>query len=187
MNKEKEAEENLVERIKEANCIDLSPLSAEITTTSGDEHMVWAINDVYLWRSSTSASKIRVEVNGTTRIAELVGDGVIVATPAGSTAYNFAANGPILPLSSNSIVMTPINPFRPRRWSGAVLNNTDVIKLSVLHADSRSVMLGADFLQISNVASVTIRKCLDKKFRLLFDKDNSFSEKITKEQFPYSL
>lgn len=175
--------DGLKNRIEHAHCETFHPLFMKAETMDGTHHEALAINEVSLFRESRQAAKIRVSINGVTRIKELVGDGVIVATPAGSTAYNFSAGGPIIPRSANVLALTPIAPFRPRRWKGALLNHTAHITLDVLSAHKRPVSAVADFTEVRDVRKVHITEKRDTAFQLLFDPDHGMEERIMVEQF----
>jgi NAD+ kinase len=152
---------------------------------NGKEVEALAINEVSLFRESRQAAKIRVTVDHVIRLNELIGDGVMVSTPAGSTAYNFSAGGQILPLSSNVIALTPLAPFRPRRWRGALLNHKSSVNFEILNPEKRPVSVVADFTEIRNAVSVTISEQRKISLTLLFDPERNLEERITKEQFIY--
>jgi NAD+ kinase len=176
-------EENLIERLNNAITIELHPLKMIATAIDGSVTHWLAINEVSLLRQTNQAAKIRILIDTITRIDCLVCDGILVATPAGSTAYNFAANGPIIPLGSNLLPMTPISPFRPRKWKGALLSNTNKIVFEVLEGEKRPVSAVADFHEVRYVQKVEIQECKDKTLKLLFDPNNNIRERIIKEQF----
>ena len=155
----------------------------EVKCVDGTEHLRLAVNEVSLLRETAQAAKIRVSVDGKVQIDEMVCDGVIVATPAGSTAYNFSANGPVVPLNSNLLALTPISVFRPRRWKGALLPANKTISFEILEQLKRPVSAVADFHEIRDVAEVHIREERKYNMRILFDSHNSLQERIIKEQF----
>lgn len=161
----------------------IAPLRMVATTQSGERHSFWAINEVSLLRETRQTAKIEVTVGSRVRIEELVGDGVLVATPAGSTAYNLSANGPILPLDSEMLALTPISPFRPRRWRGAILPDAMPIKLRVLDPVKRPVAAVADQKELRDIAEVTLTIAHDTSLELLFDPGQSLEERIVAEQF----
>ena len=161
----------------------IAPLRMEAITQSGQEHNLWAINEVSLLRETRQTAWIEVTVGSRVRIKQLVGDGVLVATPAGSTAYNLSANGPILPLDSEMLALTPISPFRPRRWKGAILPDRMKIGLRVLDPDKRPVSAVADQKELRDIAEVTLTIAHDTELELLFDPGQSLEERIVAEQF----
>lgn len=173
----------LQDRLKAAREAHFFPLSMYARCVNGKEVEALAINEVSLLRESRQAAKIRVTVDHVTRIKELVGDGVLVATPAGSTAYNFSAGGPIIPLSANVLALTPLAPFRPRRWKGALLDHKSSINFDVLHPHKRPVSAVADFTEVRDVSSVFISEQSKISFRLLFDPEHNLEERIMTEQF----
>lgn len=161
----------------------IAPLRMEATTQSGEKHKLWAINEVSLLRETRQTAWIEVTVGSRVRIKQLVGDGVLVATPAGSTAYNLSANGPILPLDSEMLALTPISPFRPRRWKGAILPDRMKIGLKVLDPIKRPVAAVADQKELRDIAEVTLTIAHDTELELLFDPGQSLEERIVAEQF----
>jgi len=174
---------SIEERVARARRIAVSPLWMEATTNSGEVMTSWAINEVSLLRETRQTAKLEVTVNGKVRIAELSCDGVLVATPAGSTAYNLSANGPILPLGSNMLALTPISPFRPRRWRGAILPETAEIVFRAREAVKRPVLVVADQNEVRDVREVRVRAWPEHRLTLLFDKGKSLDERIFAEQF----
>src|SRR5690606_30554145 len=142
-----------------------------------------AVNDVYVTRETRFAAKIRISIDGKVRIGELICDGVIVATPAGSTAYNLSAHGPIIPLGADVLALTPISAFRPRRWRGALLPHTSEVRLEILQSQSRPVSAVADMVEVRDVKEVWIREERDVSLRLMFDTEQTLSERILQEQF----
>jgi NAD+ kinase len=152
-------------------------------TASGEQIEALAFNEVSLLRQINQDAHIRILINGHERLAKLVADGVLVATAAGSTAYNLSAHGPILPLGTEAVVLTPISPFRPRRWQGAILPAKAEIELEVLETRRRPVSATADYDEVRDVRRVTVK--LDRNIgpRLLFDPEHSLEERILKEQF----
>lgn len=182
MNKPRSSRE-IADRVARARAIDVVPLAMTATTHSGSEHRLCAINEVSLLRETRQTAKIEVTVNGKVRIAELACDGVLVATPAGSTAYNLSASGPILPLGSAMLALTPISPFRPRRWRGAILPDSSEIRFRVLEADKRPVAVVADQKELREIAEVSIAIAPERRLTLLFDRGHSLDERIVSEQF----
>jgi NAD+ kinase len=161
----------------------IAPLRMHATTQSGEQHALWAINEVSLLRETRQTAHIEVTVGSRVRIKRLVGDGVLVATPAGSTAYNLSANGPILPLDSEMLALTPISPFRPRRWKGAILPDRMKIGLRVLDPGKRPVSAVADQKELRDIAEVTLTIAHETELELLFDPGQSLEERIVSEQF----
>ncbi|WP_084212834.1 NAD kinase [Candidatus Jidaibacter acanthamoebae] len=175
--------EDLLDHIDKAVETRLYPLEMRAETLEGEIHAALAVNEVSLLRETNQAAKIRIFVNDEVRLDCLVADGVLIATPAGSSAYNFAAYGPIIPLDANILALTPICPFRPRRWRGALLSHKSRVRLEVLEADKRPVSAVADSTEVRNVRSVEITERKDKVLKILFDKQNMFEERVMKEQF----
>ncbi|GLR48577.1 NAD kinase [Sphingomonas astaxanthinifaciens] len=173
----------LGERIASAKAVEINPLTMRAETVHGDEWTHAAINEVSLLRETRQAAKIEVMVNGRVVLPELVADGVLVATPAGSTAYNFSAKGPILPLSAPLLALTPIAPFRPRRWAGAILPDDTRIRFNVLEPTDRLVAAVADQFEVRDVSSVEIGLDRSRPLTLLFDPDQALDERIAAEQF----
>lgn len=177
------AEDDLFERIDNAIRFDLSPLQMQVRDVSGAVHEGLAINEVALLRQTSQAAHIRIRVNDVERVERLVADGVLVATAAGSTAYNLSAHGPILPLGTEAVVLTPISPFRPRRWRGAVLPAAVKIEFDVLNPERRPVSATADYDEVRDVAWVGVQQHPNARYRLLFDPEHSLDERILNEQF----
>ena len=175
--------EELHERIASAEPAVLHPLEMLAQTESGATVGSLAYNEVSLLRQTRQAAHIRIGLNGQTRLDELVCDGVMVATPAGSTAYNFSAHGPILPLGSHTIALTPIAAFRPRRWRGAILKADTEIRFEVLDPYKRPVSVTADSHETRDVVEVVIRESKDRIVTLLFDPEHNLEERILSEQF----
>lgn len=173
----------LDERIARARPIAVSPLRMNAKTGTGKVEQFCAINEVSLLRETRQSAKLEVSVNGKVRIAELSCDGVLVATPAGSTAYNLSANGPILPLGSNMLALTPISPFRPRRWRGAILPDTSSISFRVLEPAKRPVAVVADQKELRDISEVSVQAWPEHRLTLLFDPGQSLEERIVTEQF----
>lgn len=173
----------LLERIARARPFTVTPLMTEITTMRGERHLLPAINELSLLRETRQTAKIEVLVNGRSMLPELVCDGVLVATPAGSTAYNLSANGPILPLDSAMLALTPISPFRPRRWRGAIVPDRTRIELNVRESSKRPVSAVADQREVRDVRSVVISIDRNRPLTLLFDPEHALDERIAFEQF----
>ena len=175
--------DDLLNRLERAKSITVMPLMATIEATSGQRFTLPAINEVSLLRETRQAAKLQIDVNGRTVIDELICDGVLVATPVGSTAYNLSANGPILPLDSSLLALTPISPFRPRRWKGAILPDRYVVKLTILESSKRPVSAVADQREIRDIASVEVALDRNRSLTLLFDPEHALDDRIAMEQF----
>jgi NAD+ kinase len=177
--------EGLHERLAASQASIVHPLTMRATDVQGEVVNARAINEVSVLRSSYQAAKMRVSIDGTERLSELVADGLLVATPAGSTAYNLSANGPILPLDAPLMALTPISAFRPRRWRGALLPDQARVTIEVLEADKRPVAAVADHVEIRNVMKVEIAMDHATGLVLLHDPGHSLDERILREQFGY--
>ena len=177
------SEEDLPQRLAAAQEALLHPLRMHAVTTAGVVEEALALNEVSLLRQLRQASKIRITVDGTVRLPELICDGVLLSTPAGSTAYNLSAHGPIVPLSANLLPLTPISAFRPRRWRGALLPSTAEVLFEVLEADKRPTAAVADFTEVRNVLTVAVSEDRSIDVAVLFDPDQGLSERIIAEQF----
>ena len=177
------APEKLLSRIARAKEHTIDPLAMEAVTHDGTRHAYCAINEISLLRETRQTAKIQVIVNDKVRIDELICDGVLVSTPAGSTAYNLSASGPILPLDSKLLALTPISAFRPRRWRGAILPDRYTIAFAVKESHKRPVSAVADQKEVRNVAEVRVRIASDSRLTLLFDPGHSLDERIVAEQF----
>jgi len=175
--------DGLAERIAGAKAIRVAPLEMVATTVSGESFTHAAINEVSLLRETRQTAKIEVLVNGRVAMAELACDGVLVATPAGSTAYNLSARGPILPLQAKMLALTPISPFRPRRWSGAILPDDTAVCFRVIEPENRPVSAVADQVEVRDVARVDVRLDRERSLTLLFDPEHALDERIAMEQF----
>ena len=178
-------EEGLVERLSAAQSVTIHPLMMEAVTSSGMRHRAPAFNEVSLLRQSYQAAKLRISIDGKMRLEELICDGVIVATPAGSTAYNLSAHGPILPLGTALLALTPISPFRPRRWRGALVPDRARIDIAVMEADKRPVSAAADHFEVRDIIAVSARLDTTSSVDMLFDPDHGLDERILREQFVY--
>ncbi len=178
-------EEGLRERLSQAVAETLRPLRMTAVTADGRTETALAINEVSLLRQSYQAAKLRVLIDGKVRLEELICDGIMVATPAGSTAYNLSAHGPILPIDAQLLALTPVSAFRPRRWRGALLPMRAAVEFEVLEADKRPVNAVADHYEVKSVISVTVRESSSCSATLLFDANHSWDERILTEQFRY--
>ncbi|MCX8998864.1 NAD kinase [Rhizobiaceae bacterium BDR2-2] len=173
----------LIERIAASVENKFHPLRMITQDIEGNSHSALAINEVSLFRQSYQAAKLRVEVDGTVRLEELICDGLMVATPVGSTAYNLSAHGPILPLEAPLLAMTPVSAFRPRRWRGALLSEKAAVDIHVLEPEKRPVNAVADNVEAKTVLNVRIEQSRDTTARILSDPDRSWSDRILAEQF----
>ncbi len=177
------SEDDLLCRLARAQAAELHPLRMHAVTMSGSAHEALALNEVSLLRQLRQAAKVRVMIDGTIRLPELICDGVLISTPAGSTAYNLSAHGPIVPLSANLLPLTPISAFRPRRWRGALLPSTAKVLFEVLEPEKRPVAAVADFTEVRDVVSVAVSEDRAVSVSVLFDPDQALSERIIVEQF----
>ncbi|MGI3168620.1 NAD kinase [Pseudooceanicola sp. C21-150M6] len=176
-------EEDLLERVMAAEKALINPLLMRATRADGKMQDALAINEVSLLRAGPQAAKLRITVDGKVRMEELVCDGALLATPAGSTAYNYSAHGPILPIDSDVLALTAIAPFRPRRWRGALIPVASSVRFDVLEPEKRPVMADADSRSVPNVISVDIRSEPKVVHRLLFDPGHGLEERLIREQF----
>lgn len=178
-------EDDLVERLETAHVSTVHPLSLKAFDIAGRPHQALAINEVSLFRETFQAAKLRISVDGTVRLEELVCDGVLVATPAGSTAYNLSAHGPILPINAQLLALTPISPFRPRRWRGALLSHHAKITVDVLEHAKRPVSAVADHVEMRKVVRVEVEEASRVDLYMMFDPGHSLDERVLAEQFRY--
>ncbi|SFZ81022.1 NAD+ kinase [Devosia enhydra] len=179
------ASHGLTARLEAAKPTHIYPLQMDVIDAGDKRHEALALNEVSLYRATYQAAKIEIAVDEQVRLAELICDGVLVATPAGSTAYNLSAHGPILPIDSPLLALTPISPFRPRRWRGAILHNDARVRFRTLEGEKRPVNAVADNVEIRDVREVTIRERRDCRVTLLFDPGTSLEERVLSEQFRY--
>lgn len=175
--------DGLYERLAAAQPVVLHPLEMTARDERGGDHSALAFNEVSLLRESRQAAKLRVSVDDVVRIEELMADGILVATPVGSTAYNLSAHGPIIPLGAGIFALTPISAFRPRRWRGALLPHEARVRIDALETDKRPVSAVADFTEVRDVMTVEIGENRDISMTLLFDHDSNLEERVIKEQF----
>lgn len=176
-------EDDLPARLRRAERATIHPLRATGTLASGQTFESLAINEVSLLRETRQTAKIRISIDNTVRLDTLAADGVIVATPAGSTAYNFSAHGPILPLDAQLLALTPISAFRPRRWRGALLRHSSKVQFEVLEPQKRPVSVVADSKEFRDAVRVTVCEATDKRLTMLFDEGRALDERILTEQF----
>ncbi|MDP4593943.1 MAG: NAD kinase, partial [Beijerinckiaceae bacterium] len=176
---------NLPGRLAAAEASTIHPLIMRVIDTSGKKHEARAINEVSLLRQTYQAAKLKIAIDGRERLAELICDGILVATPAGSTAYNLSANGPIMPLNAPLMALTPISAFRPRRWRGALLPDKASVVIEVLESEKRPVAAVADHFEVRNVHSVEVMMDHHTGVEILHDPGHSMEERILREQFGY--
>ncbi len=179
------SEDDLRGRLARAEVNVIHPLAMRAVDAEGREHEALAINEVSLFRQIYQAAKIRISIDDRVRLGELICDGVLVATPAGSTAYNLSAHGPILPINAPLLTLTPISPFRPRRWRGALLPNGAKIRFEVLEPDKRPVSAVADHAETRSVTRVDVMQASHIDLFMMFDPGHSLDERILSEQFRY--
>ena len=177
------SETDLLDRLAEAQEEVINPLAMTAQCAHGALHEALAINEVSLLRAGPQAAKLRITIDGNLRLAELVCDGALVATPAGSTAYNYSAHGPILPIGSDVLALTAVAAFRPRRWRGALLPKTAHVRFDVIEPEKRPVMADADSIWVENVLWVEIHSDPDVAHRILFDPGHGLEERLLREQF----
>ena len=176
---------NLEELVNNSKSTNLKPLKMLAMDEKNNQYESIAYNEVSLMRQSHQASKFQIKINNITRMDELICDGVLVSTSAGSTAYNLSAHGSILPLDSKLLALTPISAFRPRRWRGALLSEKSIIKIRVLNSEDRQASVTADNIEFRDIKEVTIQSSNDKSCKILFDNNHSIEDKILNEQFEY--
>lgn len=177
--------EGLIDRIARADTNEIHPLRMHAIQRAGTTQEAIAINEASLHRQTGQASKVKISIDGKERVPEVICDGVLVATPAGSTAYNLSAHGPILPLNAGVLALTPISAFRPRRWRGALLPREATVHFEILEPFKRPVSATADASEVRDVAEVTITEARDITLGLLFDPEHNLEERILSEQFAY--
>lgn len=176
-------EDMLIERLENADSVTLHPLVMNAWSFKGRHKRALAFNEVSLLRQSRQAADISICIDGVQKLPDLICDGVLVATPAGSTAYNFSVHGPILPMTSNVLALTPISPFRPRRWQGAVIPRHATVTFDIMQNDKRPVSAVADFTELRNVAKVVVKEDADTGLTLLFDPEYNLEDRVLNEQF----
>ena len=179
------AEDGLPERLAKAESAAIHPLRMIARLADGGTAEALAINEVSLLRETRQAAKIRISVDGRVRMEELICDGVLISTPAGSTAYNLSAHGPIVPIDAKLLPLTPISAFRPRRWRGALLHHDARVRFEILEADKRPVSATADFQEFRHVVDVTVEEHHDLSITMLFDEGHSLNERVLAEQFVF--
>ncbi len=177
--------DRLADRLAQAEITTIRPLKMTAHTHDGKKHQGLAFNEVSLLRQRSQAAKIKITIDGRTRLDELICDGLLLATPVGSTAYNLSANGPILPVGAALLALTPISAFRPRRWRGAILPHDAKVTLDILESDKRPVAVGADHHEVRNVIQVEISEDKKRSVKMLFDPGHSLAERVLNEQFKF--
>ena len=178
-------EDDLPDRLESATVSKIHPLRMTASDVDGLEHQALAFNEVSLFRQTYQAAKLEISVDGKVRLEELICDGILVSTPAGSTAYNLSAQGPILPLNSPLLALTPLSAFRPRRWRGAILPHEAQVQIRVIEDDKRPVSAVADHTEFRNVTLVTVEEDQSVSVNMLFDEGHSLEERVLSEQFLY--
>jgi NAD+ kinase len=175
--------DGLMQRIAAAQAVRIHPLAMTTRDAAGAEREALAINEVSLLRERRQAAKLKITIDGVVRMSELAADGVLLATPTGSTAYNLSVDGPIIPLGAGVLALTPISAFRPRRWRGALLPHQAKVRFDILEADKRPVSAVADYTEVRDVRSVEVREMREIEITLLFDPEHNLEERVIKEQF----
>ncbi len=178
-------EDNLRQRLAKAELTRIHPLCMEVIDIDGKRHSALAINEVSLLRQKHQAAKLKISIDGKARMQELICDGILVATPAGSTAYNLSAYGPILPINTPLLALTPLSPFRPRRWRGAILPHEARVEITIMEAAKRPVSATADTQEVRNAAKVCVRMDKTHTALMMFDEGHNLDERILREQFLY--
>jgi NAD+ kinase len=178
-------EDDLIERLSAAETSRIHPLSMIATDANGKAHKSLAINEISLFRQRYQAAKLQIAIDDKVRLEELICDGILVSTPAGSTAYNLSAHGPILPIKSQLLAVTPISPFRPRRWRGAIVPNKVRIAISVMEHEKRPVSAVADHFETRNVIKVEVEQARAVELFMMFDRQHGLEERVLAEQFRY--
>ena len=175
--------DNLLKRIEAATLVTLHPLRMHVETSTGIVKEALAFNEVSLLRETSQTAKLRITIDGTVRMEELLCDGILVSTPAGSTAYNLSAHGPIIPLGAGILALTPISAFRPRRWRGALLQHDAEIKIESLDVQKRPVSATADSTEVRDIKAISVKEDRSINLNLLYDPDHNLDERVLKEQF----
>ena len=179
------SDDGLFERLAAAKPTRITPLAMHVRDADGAEHDALALNEVSLFRLTYQAVKVEILVDGRTQMEELICDGVLLSTPAGSTAYNLSAHGPILPIDAPLLALTPISPFRPRRWRGAILENKAVVTFRAREIEKRPMSAVADNVEFKNVVEVIVQESREHQVTLLFDPGTGLEERVLSEQFRY--
>ena len=175
--------DNLDKKLENSEMTEINPLKMSVTDISGKEHTEIAINEVALTRTTYQAAKLKISINNKVRLHELISDGLLISTPAGSTAYNLSADGPILPINARLMALTPTSPFRPRRWKGALLDINSIVEIDVIDPEYRKVNATADSHEIMDAKKIIISNDETLSLKIMFDPDHNLEERIITEQF----
>ena len=175
--------DNLDKKLENSEMTEINPLKMSVTDISGKEHTEIAINEVALTRTTYQAAKLKISINNKVRLHELISDGLLISTPAGSTAYNLSADGPILPINAGLMALTPTSPFRPRRWKGALLDINSIVEIDVIDPEYRKVNATADSHEIMDAKKIIISNDETLSLKIMFDQDHNLEERIITEQF----
>ena len=175
--------DNLDKKLENSEMTEINPLKMSVTDISGNEHTEIAINEVALTRTTYQAAKLKISINNKVRLHELISDGLLISTPAGSTAYNLSADGPILPINARLMALTPTSPFRPRRWKGALLDINSIVEIDVIDPEYRKVNATADSHEIMDAKKIIISNDETLSLKIMFDPDHNLEERIITEQF----
>ena len=175
--------DNLNKKLENSEMTEINPLKMSVTDISGKEHTEIAINEVALTRTTYQAAKLKISINNKVRLHELISDGLLISTPAGSTAYNLSADGPILPINARLMALTPTSPFRPRRWKGALLDINSIVEIDVIDPEYRKVNATADSHEIMDAKKIIISNDETLSLKIMFDPDHNLEERIITEQF----
>tara|TARA_B100001121_G_C18675563_1_gene616092 strand:- start:1084 stop:1851 length:768 start_codon:yes stop_codon:yes gene_type:complete len=175
--------DNLDQKLENSEITEINPLKMSVIDISGDQHTEIAINEVALSRTTYQAAKLKISINNNVRLNELISDGLLISTPAGSTAYNLSADGPILPINARLMALTPTSPFRPRRWKGALLDINSIVEIDVIDPEFRKVNATADSHEIMDAKKIIISNDETLSLKIMFDPDHNLEERIIREQF----
>ena len=177
------SEFDLIKRLEKAKEIIVHPLEMLVSDVENNEYKEMAVNEVSIFRSTHQSAMISIKIDETERLSELTCDGIMVATPVGSTAYNLSAHGPIIPIDSEILALTPISPFRPRSWRGALIKNKSIIEFGINNPNLRPVSASADSREVKNVTKVKVYQRNDVNLRIMYDQSNSMEDRYLREQF----